>query len=260
MRIVIITQEDHFVIPQNIEKILAVDGVEVPLIAMVEAKGTLASRKGYFIKGFGLRQAARLGLRLIWARCLDLLDRLSVYQLPLRGRSIRAVAGRHGVPLLRIADPNAPAFLEKLRTLGIDLVVSLAAPRIFRDELLALPAKGCVNLHCSLLPRFAGVLPSFWVLYHGEAMAGATVHYMDSKIDTGGILGQVEVPVEPGTTMFGLINKTKVAGGDLMVETIRRIQRGDCLSRPNPAAEGSYFSWPTVAQMQEFRARGGRFV
>jgi methionyl-tRNA formyltransferase len=83
---------------------------------------------------------------------------------------------------------------------------------------------------------------------------------MDSKIDNGSILGQVRVAIEPGTTLFDLIQKTKAAGGDLMVEVIRRIQSGDVEPTPNRAEEGSYFSWPTIDQMRQFRRRGGRFV
>ena len=260
MKIAVITQEDYFVIPQNVEKILALDAVEVVLIVTVHTKGALVSRKSIFAKGFGPVQAGRLGWRLVRTKCLDALDGLSGYRLPWKSRSIRAVAGKNRVPFLRIADPNDAEFLKKLEALKVDLVVSLLAPCVFRPELLAMPASGCINLHCSLLPRYAGLLPSFWVLYHREAVTGATVHYMDDKIDNGGILGQVEVPIDPGTTMFGLINKTKAAGGDLMVQTIRKIRSGDLEVKPNRAAEGSYFSWPTIGQMQEFRKQGGRFV
>jgi methionyl-tRNA formyltransferase len=260
MKIAIITQEDHFVIPQNVEKILVLDDVEVVLMATIDAKGALTNRKSFFARGFGLGQAGHLGWRLMRMKCLDALDGLLAHQLPGRKRSIRAVARKHRIPFSRIADPNAAAFLKRLQGLQVDLVVSLSAPCVFGPELLAVPIHGCINLHCSLLPRFAGLLPSFWVLYHGETVTGATVHYMDSKIDNGSILGQVRVAIEPGTTLFDLIQKTKAAGGDLMVEVIRRIQSGDVEPTPNRAEEGSYFSWPTIDQMRQFRRRGGRFV
>ena len=63
---------------------------------------------------------------------------------------------------------------------------------IFKKELLKIPRYGCINLHCSILPKYAGLLPSFWTIYNKEEKIGSTVHYMDDKIDNGAILGQVK--------------------------------------------------------------------
>jgi methionyl-tRNA formyltransferase len=129
---------------------------------------------------------------------------------------------------------------------------------VFKECLLTLPRHGCINLHCSLLPLYAGLLPSFWVLYHQEQKTGATVHYMATKIDNGGILGQEIVTIEPGSTMLDVIRKTKQVGGDLMVRVVQEIASGTVTVRENREEEGSYFGWPTIEQMREFRWKGGR--
>jgi len=260
VKIAVITQEDSFVIPLNIEKIIRHDGVEVPLVAIIDVPGSLVNRKSVFLRGFGPLQASRMGLRLTWIKALDLLDRLFGYRLLSKKQSVRAVARSNGIPFLRIHNPNGPEFLERLRALRIDLVVSLSAPCKFDEELLTLPRHGCINLHCSLLPRYAGLLPSFWVLFHGEKAAGATVHYMASGIDNGSILGQTRVPIEPGMSMFDVIQKTKAAGGDLILTTIQNIQSGNAKATANDLSARTYFSWPTVEQMKEFRKRGGRLI
>jgi methionyl-tRNA formyltransferase len=260
MRIAVITQEDRFVIPDNIEKILALPGIETSLICTVDAPGALEQKKMFFWRGFGACQTLRMGLRWINAKFADLADSLCGYRLLRRKHSIRAVARKHGIPFETIRNPNNEVFLNRLRAMDVELVVSLSAPCVFKPPLLELPRLGCINLHCSLLPRYAGLLPSFWVLYYGESISGATVHYMDSKIDNGAILGQVKVPIQPGTSVFDLIRQTKSAGGDLMVGIIQSLQRGEIQAQPNRAEEGSYFSWPTVEQMREFRRRGGLFA
>jgi len=101
-------------------------------------------------------------------------------------------------------------------------------------------------------------LPSFWVLYHHEPATGATVHYMDSRIDNGGILGQEVVAIEPGSTMLDVIRKTKRVGGDLMVRVVQGIAAGMVSVKENREEEGSYFGWPSVEQMRQFRRQGGR--
>jgi methionyl-tRNA formyltransferase len=96
------------------------------------------------------------------------------------------------------------------------------------------------------------------VLYHHEPETGATVHYMDTRIDNGGILGQEVVTIEPGATMLDVIRKTKRVGGDLMVRVVQEIAAGTVSVRENRETEGSYFGWPSVEQMRQFRRQGGR--
>jgi methionyl-tRNA formyltransferase len=260
MKLVVITQEDRFVIPQNIEKILGLEGVEVALIATIDDRSSLENRKVFFSRGLGLGQSWRLGRRWLAARLANSVDGLFGYRLLSRKRSINAVAKKHRIPFAKVGNPNQPAFLTQLRQLSPDLIVSLSAPCIFRPELLGLPPHGCINLHCSPLPRFAGVFPGFWALYQNQRETGATVHYMDTKIDNGLILGQVMVPIEQGMSVFELVHRTKAAGGELLLEVIKKFQRGEIETKPNRSEEGSYFSWPSIEQMREFRGRGGRFV
>ena len=96
------------------------------------------------------------------------------------------------------------------------------------------------------------------MLYHHERETGATVHYMDTRIDNGGILGQEVVPIEPGATMLEVIRRTKRVGGDLMVRVVRGIAAGTASVKENREEEGSYFSWPSIEQMRQFRRQGGR--
>lgn len=260
IRLGIITQEDGFVIPQNIESILRLSVGEVRLIAIIDSAGAVVNRKWSFANGFGIRQACRMGIALVWAKVMDTVDGVLGCRLPMRKRSVRAVARRNGIPFRTVGNANSEDFVKYVESLALDLIISFSCPSVFKSRLMQAAKLGCINLHCSYLPHYAGMLPSFWVLYHEENETGATVHYMDDKIDTGAILNQCRIPIEPGTTMFQLIRKTKAAGGQLMVRTIEQIMNGDIKPMPNPTKEGSYFSWPTVEQMREFRRRGGRLI
>jgi folate-dependent phosphoribosylglycinamide formyltransferase PurN len=261
MKLVILTQEDPFTVPKNIHSLASLPGVELLQVVVLNAKGSLINKKAYFIKGFGPWQSARMGLALLFARSLDLVDALCGYRLLHHKHSVRAVAAVHRAPCCVITDPNAEAFIESLRRLAPDLLISFSAPCVFRRELLSVPRLGALNLHCSLLPRYAGLLPSFWVLYHGEQETGATVHYMDDQIDHGGILGQVRIPIARGMSMLELIKRSKAAGGELICRIVRQMQCNQTpLTQPNDSAGRSYFSWPTVEELRRFRSRGGRLI
>lgn len=261
LKVAILSQEDFFAIPLNVEKILCTSRVEVPIIAILNTTGSLVNKKRFFLKGFGLRQCVKMGLYVLAAKLINFVDRVCKWKIPGRKYSIRAVAGRYNCNYTVIPDPNGEEFLATLERLCPDVVLSFSAPVIFHPKLLSIPRLGCINLHCSYLPYYAGLLPSFWVLYHNESETGATVHYMDSHIDNGAILDQEKVPITPDMTMFELIQRTKNIGGNLVRRVLSRMLKGESIPpQANCSEDGSYYTWPTVEQMKEFRCRGGRLI
>jgi methionyl-tRNA formyltransferase len=178
-----------------------------------------------------------------------------------RSWSVEGAARRARVPCEVVPRVNAPAFVERLRGTGVDLLVSIACPQRFGAALLAVPRLGAINLHGALLPRYQGLLPSFWVLAKGEAETGVTVHWMDEAIDHGDILLQERFPIGPGDTVHSLVTRSKVGvGRRLLVDAIDRIERGTASRTPMDNALASYFSYPDDAAVREFRARGRRFI
>ena len=101
------------------------------------------------------------------------------------------------------------------------MLISFSAPIVFKEKLLKTPSNGCINLHCSLLPKYSGLMPSFWVLYKNEEFTGVSIHYMDSKIDNGKLLNQQIIKIPKGISIFNLLSLTKNTGGDLMCKTIK---------------------------------------
>jgi len=259
MNIAVITQPDSAVIPENIATLAGLPGIAIKAVVVLDVKGALANKRGYFLQGFGAWQCFRLFATLVSQRLSAAIRRgVGGRVRPGEGMSVRQLARQLAVPCVSTTELHADQMLAYLESLDLDLIVSFSAPIVFKERLLALPREGCINLHCSLLPRYAGLLPSFWVLYHHEQGTGATVHYMDTRIDNGGILGQEVVSIEPGTTMLDVIRRTKRVGGDLMARVVQAVASGTFSVRDNREEEGSYFGWPTIEQMRQFRRQGGR--
>ena len=155
---------------------------------------------------------------------------------------------------------HQPEFLDKLRRQNLDLIISVAAPTIFKQELIDIPRLGCINIHHAPLPRYRGMMPNFWQLYHGEKTVGITIHKINSKIDEGEIILQRQVLITPSESLDALIKRTKRLGAHYMVEAIKMIRNGRVRYKKNRPEEGSYFSFPTREDVRKFREMGHRLL
>ena len=258
LRVVVMTQADRFFIPKNIDKTARV--CELLEIVEVNCKSALENRLSDYYQWFGLWQCVKMGVVTVGREAEKHLDRLSGYRLFGGCCSVADVAKKNRIPHRVITDSNDPAYVRHIRALAPDLIISYSAPQIIKEELLSIPKYGVINVHGALLPDYRGVLPSFWYLYHGEKLGGATVHYMSAKIDDGDIIEQGSVDLTDCDSMFKLMKKTKAVGGELMVRAIEDIANGMVERRKNETEKGSYFTWPTVEQAREFRAKGKKLI
>lgn len=226
-------------------------------VAIVPGEETTRNFRRY-LAIMGFRDGMRWGWRFLKAKVLDLLSRF----IPVRGvYSVSQVFQRRGVRIYRPRDVNSGKFLRALRALSPDLIVSVAAPQRFRKPILNLPLRGCINIHGSLLPKYRGIFPSFWVLAKGERETGVTVHYMTEGIDEGPIILQRKIPISPNETVDSLLKKSKWrVGPEVLVEAIDRIAEGKAEVKEPDLKQGSYFSFPALEDIKEFRRRGGRFL
>lgn len=255
MRIYIITQEDMFVIPRNIELLIKSGKVNLCGVATVHTKNSLSSKKDLLVKSFGLKSLMKFGLKYLISKGYDFFDLLANGRLLKNKRSIRALTKKYNIPLEKVQNVNNRSFIDCLKNLELDLIVSFSAPFIFKEELLNIPKKGCINLHCSYLPKYSGILPSFWVLYYDEKETGVTIHYMDSKIDNGKILAQQKVEISPSISWLDLIIKTKEVGGNLMVNVLLNLDSYVSQIKRNEVNHDFYHSWPTPKQFKELERK-----
>jgi len=248
VKIVFATPDEPLALPVFLEKVIPELREEIAAIAVVSPIYKRSSWLGQakrFIDSFGVREFAVEALGFAWQKVR-------------RSRSVPAIARSHGIPVLSADDVNERGFLDRLRAIEPDLVISVSCPQIFGTSLLGLPTLGCINVHSALLPQYRGMLPTFWVLAEGEERTGVTVHYMTPGIDGGESLAQEEVPIAGHETLRSLMRKCKTVAAGLVLETVRRFEDGPVSTLPNPPGEGAYFSFPTREDVARFKSRGRR--
>mgnify|MGYP001074840522 CR=1 FL=1 len=123
--------------------------------------------------------------------------------------------------------------LDDLKSLAPDLCVTAAFGQILSQEVLDVPKIGTVNVHTSLLPRHRGAAPVQWTVWQGETVTGVTSMYMAEGLDTGDMLLTEKVAIAPDDNFEAVHDKlgeagARVLGGELLIETLRRIEAGDC--------------------------------
>ena len=255
MKIFIITQEDSLVIPKNMQLLADANFIHIRGACVIKSKNSLSEKKGLFIRNFGIFQVAKMGFILSTDKMLNIFDLILGSKLLKNKKSVEAFCDYNDVPFFKEKNVNNYEFISKLRELDLDVIVSFSAPSIFKSELLSLPKYGCINLHCSLLPKYSGILPSFWTLFNDEKETGATVHYMDTEIDNGDILGQKSVEILESDSMFDIIKRTKMIGGRLMVDVIHDIMTNNVKLVKNKVNHEKYHSWPTDSDFKNFAKR-----
>jgi len=261
VRIFIVTQEESVYLPAFLDEVLRVRAKDVCgmviLPELMPNASWLTTLRDH-LSLYGIGGFIRLVLRYGTHRVLGWLQRL---RLPIPGlHSVRSVARLHNVPLCETRSVNDPGFLEMLRGLAPDVIVSVNASQKFGRRLLDLPKWGCINVHGALLPRYRGRLPSFWVLANGENETGATVHVMNADLDDGPIIRQEHLTIEPSDTQHTLIRKTKRLGCRLLLEALDLIQSGRVILFPNDRSRATYYSFPKRDIARRVRAARGRLM
>ncbi len=137
-----------------------------------------------------------------------------------------------GVPVYQPATLRDGAALAILRELDPELVVVAAYGRFLPDDILALPPKGCVNVHSSLLPKYRGSAPINWAILNGERVTGVTIQRMVHDMDAGDIILQRSTPIGEAEDASALYDRLAELGGGLAVEAAAQIEAGTAIYTP----------------------------
>lgn len=147
-----------------------------------------------------------------------------------RGKKVVATpvalqAQEEGLPVVRCADVNEPAFVEQMRALDADLGVVIAFGQKLGEPLRKAFRGECVNVHGSLLPKYRGAAPVHWAILRGETKTGVTVFRMVDPMDAGPILVQRETQIGPEETCGELHDRLARIGCDAIEATLRLFEQ-----------------------------------
>lgn len=253
LRVVVVTQDDLFYLPvffrsffDSLPSIVSIDSIVV-LPTFDEPLTAVFHRMLRFYGPIGFINRA----------CL-FTTRLAFDTAGFVNYSVASIAKSNSVDVRQRSSINTDDFIQYVKVSDIDVVLSAAAPEIFNESLLATP-EWCVNVHTADLPKYRGMMPTFWALYHGETELGVTVHTMGEEIDKGEIITKEFFNVSDMDSLHEVIRRGKTVGGGLAAEVLETIAKGEVETKPMKGP-GSYFSFPTREDRREFQRRGYRLL
>ncbi len=153
---------------------------------------------------------------------------------------IKKFALENNLPVLQPATVNTPEFIATLLENRPDYIIVVAFGQILSEALLKVPKLFCINLHSSLLPKYRGAAPINRAILYGDTRSGVTTLIMDKGMDTGDILLVDETPIELNDDAQSLHDKLSEQGGELVLETLSRLQKNDLLPTPQNSDLASY--------------------
>ena len=159
------------------------------------------------------------------------------------------------IPVHTTRNLNDERGLQFLRDCSPDLLVSAFFDQRLHEEALAIPKRGCVNIHPSLLPAFRGVDPVLRARLQGASQVGVTLHYMTPEFDAGNVLAQQPVATRNNASIFETTAEIYDRGAALLTEEVLgSIKFGHPGTPQSPG--GSYESWPTRSEVRMLHAGG----
>lgn len=145
--------------------------------------------------------------------------------MKLKESAVKQFALKHSLIVLQPANLKAPEFIGELKALKPDLQVVVAF-RMLPETVWSFPPMGTINLHASLLPQYRGAAPINHAIINGETETGVTTFRLRHEIDTGNILMQEKVQIEPSDNAGTLHDKLMAVGARLVVKTVEGITDG----------------------------------
>jgi methionyl-tRNA formyltransferase len=246
MKLILLTQDDPFYLPETVEDLIKKlkNSQEHTIISAIVSNASPFGKSESFLKKI-LRTYLIFGIRFFLFYSVKY-----IYNKFILRKNVTKVLDKNGIPLWRLeSDINNKENVIKLRDLDPDLVIIIAGNQIIKKPILDIPKHGIINAHSSLLPKYRGLMPTFWVLKNNEKETGVTVYKLTEGIDSGPIINSRKIEIGSTTTQTELVRKCKYLANELIIEALELVNMPENFKKN----EGlRYYKFPTRDDVIEF--------
>jgi methionyl-tRNA formyltransferase len=177
---------------------------------------------------------------------------------------VKVAASELGLEVFQPERIRAPESVARLTEVAPELAVVVAYGQIIPRSVLAIPPRGVLNVHASILPRHRGAAPIAHAILGGEQVTGVTIMQMDEQLDHGAVLAIREVAIGPREDAAALAERLAPMGAELLVDTIGRLDQlvpveqdhAAATLAPKLAREDGELEWDLDAGDIDRRVRG----
>ena len=263
LKTILVTQDDPFYVLIFFKELLKND-----LIQKFDLKGVVIQpplgkkSKKKLIKQmldfYGYWNFMVIGFKYIFFKILNVLS-VEIFKGNFPGTfSVEHLMLKNNIKIFELRNINSEDSISFLKSLDLDVIFSIAASQIFKEDVLKLPKLGCFNLHTAKLPKNRGMMPNFWSLYNYDTnqTSAITIHRMNQELDDGEILLQSEFELDPKETLDSLITRTKKMSVNTFLAAIDLLNNGNVTYTPNDSKFATYNTFPKKEDVKKFKAKG----
>ena len=252
MNVILITQNDNYYLPKNIDYLIynLPDGIKITSAIVLDVS-PFGKKLNIFQKAFstynifGFKFFCRYSFKFIFNKLFN--------------DDVKSTIDKNNIKSLNIkGNINGKLNLELIASEKPDIIISIACNQIFKKALIQIPKIGIINLHTSLLPKYRGLMPSFWVLKNMESITGVSVFFVDEGIDSGDIIVQKIIKIET-RNLEKLVKLTKETGIKAIIEALRKILSNSYDTIDNNENLMTYNGFPTKNDVRSFLSSGNKF-
>ena len=153
---------------------------------------------------------------------------------------VKKLALEAGLPVYQPTTFKDDAVYEELKALDPDVIAVVAYGKILPQRVLDIPAKGCVNIHASILPELRGSGPVQWAILNGMDETGVTAMYMAAQMDAGDIIEIRKTPIDPYENAQSLLDRLASIGGELLCDTLTAMEKGTVTRTPQDESKVTF--------------------
>ncbi|HDY86481.1 MAG TPA: hypothetical protein ENH82_00015 [bacterium] len=265
MRIFLIFEETPFFMPEYLRRFLKRQGHNVIGFtpSYTEKAYPKRAKEGNTFFAYARKHPFRFGFKaLFFYGFKTIFYKVINTFLPFFGLNspytVRGVAKKYNIPIIDTISVNDRDYLNKLRELEIDIIVSTNG-QIFKKDILSLPGIASLNVHTSILPGYGGCYPALFYLLNKESMYGISCHTMEEKIDGGIVVAQRRFPIEIEDTVTSLYAKAYGIADVVLEEGINNLISGQNFPDVSDI-EPSYYGFPTEEDFNKLFSSGRKFL
>jgi methionyl-tRNA formyltransferase len=253
VRIVVITQDEPFYLAESLKHLIEIMPKHSQIVGCVVSDVSPFGKKENFIQKakktydiFGLRFFIHYSLKFINSKLQS-------------SKKISNILNNFDIDRIVLSKHiNHSESVQSIKKYDPDLLISILGNQIFKEPIISLAPKGCLNLHTALLPKYRGLMPTFWVMKNDEEYTGVSVFFVDEGIDSGPIVVQEKVKIG-NKTQEELIKHTKKIGMESIAKAVDLIEKDQVKLITNNDAETTYYSFPERKDVIDFVSKGKRF-
>jgi len=167
-------------------------------------------------------------------------DRPAGRGLALRPPPVKQRALELGLEVHQPTRVRTPDFVEWVASKQADVALVMAYGRILTQQVLDAPARGCMNLHASLLPKYRGASPITWAVVHGETETGISLMQMDAGLDTGPVYSMHRIAIETEQTAGELAERLARLAADVVRADLAAAVEQRLVAQPQDASKATH--------------------